>query len=51
LATAAALTLLAAAVLELLRAAKGAAQPLERKMHTTETKKATAFGVKKPVLF
>ena len=51
LATAAALTLLAAAVLELLRAAKGAAQPLKRKMHATETKKATALGVKQPVLF
>jgi hypothetical protein len=46
LAAAAEPTLLAAAVPELLRTAKGAAQPLKRKIHATETKKATALVVK-----
>jgi len=46
LAAAAEPTLLAAAEPELLRTANGAAQPLKRKIHATETKKATALVVK-----
>jgi len=45
LAAAAEPTLLAAAVPELLRTAKGAAQALKRKIHATETKRATALVV------